>query len=146
MPDKLPALIASLALLIFSFAALAAATGPARAQDLGPAFSGGDFPKLSFSAQGVPLNAPPTVYTVPAGKKFVVHTFCHSPSQWYMVDSGTPTVWNSLTRLLTNYPPLYCTGDGNYVFDAGDVVAFGSSSTSASASGHYLIEGTLMAE
>jgi len=148
MIPRLSLLIASVALLVFSFAALAAVTGPARAQDLGPAFSGGDFPLLSFSAHSVAYNSPPTLYTVPSGKKLVVNTFCLSTTSWSLGVNGSSAVDPVMTRQALNddSQPLFCSGSGSYVLDAGDVLSVRTTSTSSSAGGSYYVEARLVSE
>jgi len=146
MPNKLPALIASAALLILSLAALAAATPSARAQDLGPALSGGAFPLLSWGAVSIPYNAPPTLYTVPAGKKMLLRTFCTMSGTWHMRVNGVQIVPASMTTHDGDFAPLLCDGRGQLVLEPGDVLSIGSSSSSTSTGGQYYAEGTLVAE
>ena len=147
MAKNFALVVSSLALLILSVAALAAATQPARAQNLGPAFSGGDFPLISLEGSQVTVNAPPSVlYTVPAGKRLVVKTLCFTPSQWWVQIDGNELAWNSLFRMNTNYPGLYCSGEGNYVVGPGQSIGFDTVTTSTSQSGYYVFEGVLMTE
>ena len=147
MARNLALVVASFALLVLSFAALAAATRPAQAQNYGPAFSGGAFPLLSFAGTDIALNNPPTaIYTVPAGKKFAVRTFCLSSSSWQMGRNGATVGWNTLNRFFGDNEGLYCKGEGQFVYDAGDTVDIKTTTTSTSTSGDYVIEGTLMTE
>jgi hypothetical protein len=147
MARNIALVVASFALLILSLAALAAATQPARAQSVGPAFSGGTFPLLSFAGTDVALNNPPTaIYTVPAGKKFVVRTFCLSSSSWHMGRNGATVGWNTLNRVYGDNEKLYCKGEGQFVYDAGDTLDIRTTTSSTSLSGDYVIEGTLMTE
>ena len=148
MLDRLPALIASVALLILSLAAFAAATSPARAQSLGPAFSGGDFPLLSWSGTNQAYNQSITLYTVPAGKKLVVRTFCMNSSNWRMGRNGTVIMDFNMTEYPSNDDSqgLFCSGRGQAVFDAGDVLSIETNSTSTSTGAAYHVEGQLYAE
>jgi hypothetical protein len=147
MLDRLPALIASVALLILSLAAFAAATSPARAQALGPAFSGGDFPLLSWGAVGVPFNQTTTLYTVPAGKRLIVKTFCTDTTSWGMGKNGVLWVNTEMTNTPPNddAQPMFCLGKGNAVYEAGDVLTVETTSSSTSAGGEYYVEAMLVA-
>jgi|GEM_PF-1705199 len=144
--DKLPALIASVALLVLGVAALAAATGPARAQAVGPAFSGGDFPLLSWESP-LAYNQSPTIYTVPAGKKLVLSTACTNSSSWQVTKNGAVFLHTAMTTHPSNDDAWsgLCLGRGRVVLDAGDTFGLLSGSGSTNI-GYYRFEGSLMTE
>jgi hypothetical protein len=139
--------VGALAALILSVAALAAATQPARAQNLGPAFSGGDFPLLSWYSNAN-CSQDTTLYTVPAGKKLVVRNFCVNTTSWRLAVNGTQRV----DTTLTSYPgnddawPSFCTGSAQLVLEPGDVLSVDSNTTSTSSACRYAVEATLMTE
>jgi len=142
----MPALPKTLAPLALALALLAGLAPAARADSLGPAFSGGDFPMLSWAAVSVPYNQPVAFYTVLAGKKLVVRTFCTNTSSFHMTRNGTQIVLYFMTTHEGDFAPLYCIGAGQMVFHAGETLGMGTNSSSTSTGGAYTVEATLYAE
>ena len=138
--------VGALAALILSVSAFVAVSSPARAQDLGPAFSGGSFPLLSWGATGVAYNQTTTLYTVPAGKKLIVRNFCTTTTSWYLAKNGVQFVPNTFTTPDGDFAPLFCNGRGQAVFEPGETLSIGTISTSSSTGGQYYVEASLVAE
>lgn len=143
------AILAATGLLLFGAGYLLRSTPSAQAQSLGPVFTGGTMPLLYFSGS-VPQNqtSPSVVYTVPAGKTFVLTSACMNRSYLVVTDDGAEK-WAPNLRLSeynNSAPNLLCSqGNGQIPFTSGSEVGVaGTCAACSSSTRDYTIQGYLV--
>jgi hypothetical protein len=131
------AVLAAAALLVFSGGYLVRSVPQAEAQDLGPVFSGGGMPLLFFSGtHNRRTTTPSAVYTVPAGKTFVMTAACLSQTYLSVISDYSSTDVNYMCSA----------GNGQIPFASGSVVGVAGTCPSCSNSSYaYALQGYLVA-
>ena len=122
----LAAVLAASALLIFSGGYLLRSTPTAEAQSLGPVFTGGSMPLEFFSGTHSRANTTPTaLFTVPAGKTFVMTAACLSQSYLAVTQDGVEK-WEPNSGISdysgTDVNYMCSMGNGQIPFPSGSVI------------------------
>ena len=144
------AVIAAVALLLFSGGYVVRSVPRAEAQDLGPVFSGGGMPLLFFSGtHNRRTTTPAAVYTVPAGKTFVMTAACLSQTYLAVTQDGAEK-WEPGSGISdyssTDVNYMCSAGNGQIPFPSGSVIGVtGTCSTCSSSNYAYSLQGYLVA-
>jgi hypothetical protein len=144
------AVLAAAALLVFSGGYLVRSVPQAEAQDLGPVFSGGGMPLLFFSGtHNRRTTTPSAVYTVPAGKTFVMTAACLSQTYLSVTEDGVEK-WEPYSGISdyssTDVNYMCSAGNGQIPFASGSVVGVAGTCPSCSNSSYaYALQGYLVA-
>lgn len=143
------AILAASALLVFSGGFLLRSTPTADAQSLGPVFTGGSMPLMFFSDSHARNNATPSaVYTVPAGKTFVMTAACMSQTYLSVTQDGVEK-WDPGTGISDYYATdvnyLCSMGNGQIPFPSGSVIGVAGTCPTCSAYPYpYALQGYLV--
>ena len=133
------AVIAALALLVFSGAALLRSVAPAQAQDFGsPMVTGGSQPYLSFYGTHRRNVGDSVKYTVPAGYTFVLTAACMSDYITITQDGAYKFgEFTNMTESGTAQSLLCGSGAGRIPFPAGSTVGIIGTCPECSSSSNY---------
>jgi|GEM_PF-5473755 len=143
------AVLAAIALMLFGGGYMIRSMPTAQAQSLGPAFTGGQMPLMFFSGlQNRRTTSPTTVYTVPAGKTFVMTGACLSQSYLTVTQDGADK-WEPNSGISD-----YGSSDNNFLcshargqvpFPSGSVLGIAGTCPSCSSSNYaYAMQGYLI--